>query len=148
MIKIHRSNVIRLLCEIREMIYKNIDLKVYFGDAYLSNKIEQTDLEVFCYGVSNGFLSELVHAILGYEVEIIGDAEELLPCPCCGYKTLTEQYNVDEGTGYDICPYCNWEDDGTIDNNIFSSVNNGSILDYQKRLQLNPNKYYIDKWFK
>lgn len=148
MIKIHRSNVIRLLCEIREMIYKNLDLKVYFGDVYLSNKIEQTDLEVFCYGVSNGFLSELVHAILGCEVEIIGDAEKLLPCPCCGYKTLTEQYDVDEGTGYDICPYCNWEDDGTIDNNIISSVNNGSILDYRKRLQLNPNKYYIDKWFK
>ena len=145
MIKIHRSNVIRLLCEIREMIYKNLDLKVYFGDVYLSNKIEQTDLEVFCYGVSNGFLSELVHAILGCEVEIIGDAEKLLPCPCCGYKTLTEQYDVDEGTGYDICPYCNWEDDGTIDNNIISSVNNGSILDYRKRLQLNPNKYYIDK---
>jgi hypothetical protein len=74
--------------------------------------------------------------------------EELLPCPCCGYKTLTEQYDIEEGTGYDICPYCNWEDDGTLDSNAFSSVNNGSISDYRKALQLNFNKYYIDKWFK
>jgi pantoate--beta-alanine ligase len=29
------------------------------------------------------------------------------PCPCCGYKTLTE---VASGT-YDICPVCFWEDD-------------------------------------
>lgn len=29
------------------------------------------------------------------------------PCPCCGYKTLTE-----EACGsYDICPVCFWEDD-------------------------------------
>jgi hypothetical protein len=28
------------------------------------------------------------------------------PCPCCGFKTL-----LDRG-GDDICPVCNWEDDG------------------------------------
>lgn len=30
------------------------------------------------------------------------------PCPCCGYKTFSEEPN---GT-YDICPVCYWEDDG------------------------------------
>lgn len=28
-------------------------------------------------------------------------------CPCCGYKTFTEQPNG----SYDICPVCFWEDD-------------------------------------
>ena len=30
-------------------------------------------------------------------------------CPCCGYPTLHER------GGYDICPLCNWEDDGQDD---------------------------------
>jgi len=30
-------------------------------------------------------------------------------CPCCGYPTL------DERGGYEICPLCDWEDDGQDD---------------------------------
>ena len=30
-------------------------------------------------------------------------------CPCCGYPTL------DERGGYEICPLCNWEDEGQDD---------------------------------
>lgn len=30
----------------------------------------------------------------------------LLPCPCCGYTTLSEL------NAYEICPVCLWEDDG------------------------------------
>jgi len=30
-------------------------------------------------------------------------------CPCCGYPTLHER------GGYEICPLCNWEDDGQDD---------------------------------
>jgi Cysteine-rich CPCC len=30
------------------------------------------------------------------------------PCPCCGYLTMREETR---GT-YEICPVCNWEDDG------------------------------------
>lgn len=33
---------------------------------------------------------------------------ELYPCPCCGYKTLTQE----EGGTYELCPICFWEDDG------------------------------------
>ena len=29
------------------------------------------------------------------------------PCPCCGYRTLTEE---PPGT-FEICPVCYWEDD-------------------------------------
>jgi hypothetical protein len=32
-----------------------------------------------------------------------------LRCPCCGFKTL------DERGGFEICPVCNWEDDGQDD---------------------------------
>jgi hypothetical protein len=32
-----------------------------------------------------------------------------LPCPCCGYLTLTER------SGYEICGVCFWEDDGQDD---------------------------------
>ncbi|MFY3745243.1 CPCC family cysteine-rich protein [Anaeromyxobacter sp. Red801] len=37
------------------------------------------------------------------------DAEPLLPCPCCGYATLSSR-GSDE-----ICPICFWEDDGQDD---------------------------------
>lgn len=31
------------------------------------------------------------------------------PCPCCGFKTLSER------GGDDVCPVCFWEDDGQDD---------------------------------
>lgn len=99
------------------------------------------------YGVSNGFLSQLIETITGIAVEVEGEVERLYSCPCCGYKTLTEKYNSMEGTGYDICPYCGWEDDGTTDIEIVRAINHGSIKDYRNRMESDPNKYYINKWF-
>ena len=96
--------------------------------------------------ISNGFLAEILCMILGYDIEIYGEVEALFPCPCCGLRTLTEEYNVQEGTGYDICPYCNWEDDGTSDINEYRSINRGSIKDYRNKIKENFNKYYINKW--
>jgi hypothetical protein len=32
-----------------------------------------------------------------------------VPCPCCGRVTLSER------GGYEICPVCFWEDDGSDD---------------------------------
>ncbi|WP_343224491.1 CPCC family cysteine-rich protein [Paenibacillus sp. ACRRX] len=72
--------------------------------------------------------------------------EELFSCPCCGFKTLTELYDRIEGTGYEICPYCNWQDDGTSDINSYRSINKGSIVDYRNELRINSNKYYTNKW--
>ena len=34
--------------------------------------------------------------------------QELYPCPCCGYLTLSQEA---DGT-YELCPICFWEDDG------------------------------------
>jgi len=33
----------------------------------------------------------------------------MINCPCCGYPTLTER------RAYEICPICDWEDDGQDD---------------------------------
>jgi hypothetical protein len=37
--------------------------------------------------------------------------QELLPCPCCGSKSLEER------GAYEVCPVCEWEDDGQDDPN-------------------------------
>lgn len=65
-----------------------------------------------------------------------GERDGLYPCPCCGLRTLTERFDPTQGTGYDICPYCKWEDDGTTekDAETYRAINRGSMSDYRKRL--------------
>ncbi|MGY1617127.1 CPCC family cysteine-rich protein [Geodermatophilus sp. SYSU D00691] len=46
----------------------------------------------------------------------------LLPCPCCGSRTLPGHAN------YDICPVCFWEDDGTTALDHPSPVNRMACL--------------------
>ena len=144
---INRKNAIKLLKEVRRIFEKEIDLSKYLGDNFLIDNVEQDELEEYFQGVSNGFLAEIVQVVTGYEVEVIGEVEELFPCPCCGMRTLTELYDANEGTGYDICPYCKWEDDGTSEIDMYRSINRGSIEDYRNNIQSNLNKYYINKWF-
>lgn len=143
-IVISRENAYKLISLIRDIVSEE-DLTIYLGDY---SKEEQTEFEVDLSGTSNGFLSEVIHTIIGYEVEVCGEAEDLFPCPCCGFKTLTERFDLKEGTGYDICPYCNWEDDGTTDIKSYRSINKGNILDYRNRISANTNRYYINKWLK
>jgi len=140
-----RERAYELIRTIRDVVDKEVDLSKFFEDYSEKEKAELE--EDFC-GVSNGFLSEIVYAITGYKVEVYGEVENLFLCPCCGFKTLSEPYDPEKGTGYDICPYCNWEDDGTTDVKSFRSLNKGSILDYRKKLQKNFNRYYINKWLK
>lgn len=143
-IVLSRKKAYELVELIHKMIFTEMDVSQFFDLSVLDEENSEIDL----IGVSNGFLSEIIQTITGYEVEICGEVEELYPCPCCGYKTLTECYDPAEGTGYDICPYCKWEDDGTIDVDIYRSINRGSISDYRKRMKNNPNIYHIDKWMK
>lgn len=147
MLRISRENAIKLIGDIRKVSETDIDLKKYFDVTFFENNMEQTELDIEVQGISNGFLSEILCMITGQNIEIYGDVERLFPCPCCGLRTLTEEYNLDEVTGYDICPYCNWEDDGTTDINAYRSINRGSIADYRNRIRENYNKYYINKWF-
>ena len=140
-----RKQVYELLKLMRNIVDQEMDFSNFF-ERYSND--ERTDLEDDLIGVSNGFLSEIVHAITGYEIEVQGEVEDLFVCPCCGFKTLTERFDPKEGTGYDICPYCNWEDDGTTDIKLYRSINKGSISDYRNRLHENANRYYINKWMK
>lgn len=99
-------------------------------------------------GCSNGFLTEFYLTLTGEKVEVIGETQKLFSCPCCGFQTLSEIYDVQKGTGYDICRYCQWEDDGTVDVNKSSSVNQGSISDYRQHILENSNFFYKGKWLK
>jgi hypothetical protein len=61
----------------------------------------------------------------------------LIKCPCCGYKTLTE-----EG-GYEICDLCNWEDEElariALPFEVIGYVNHDYSL---SEAQANFEKYY------
>lgn len=97
-------------------------------------------------GVTNGFLSDIFEMLFGEVVEIEGAVRDLFKCPCCERKTLDEAYDPVLGTGYDICPICKWEDDGTLDIKKSSGVNKGSIFEYREKMQGNMNFYYRSKY--
>jgi len=40
--------------------------------------------------------------------------QENVPCPCCGHLTLRER------GGFELCPECDWEDDGQDDKTLMS----------------------------
>ena len=149
--KISRKLAIELVIQMHKIIVEHMKLWNYFDDYKNMNivDIEQRELElqleyveVQLEGVINGYLSQFFHTMLGCDIEVCGEVEKRYACPCCGYKTL------DEIGGYDICPYCDWEDDGTTDINIKMSINHGSIQDYRDKIKNNPNKYHIDKWLR
>lgn len=91
-------------------------------------------------GVKNEYLSSIISKIKKKDIIVIGKVEELYPCPCCGYKTLSEQGE------YDICNICYWEDDGTRELDKYSFVNKMSLLEAKKVTLKNnsekDNKYY------
>lgn len=47
----------------------------------------------------------------------------IVKCPICGQETLDNHY---------VCENCNWEYDGTVDEETYSCVNNSCIKDYKK----------------
>lgn len=143
---VSRDEAIEIIKKVRQLVDISSEIQMLLNDTSANNEGDGTD--VICQGVSNGFIAEIIQIVSGHSVEVAGNAEDLYRCPCCGYKTLTEKYDPVEGTGYDICPYCRWEDDGTLKSNSYSSVNRGTMADYQRTMKLNQNKYYIDKWYK
>jgi hypothetical protein len=148
--KIPRDDVIKLILRCRIFFNSKDQLAELlddscFDEGSFESKLFSALSELY-KGVSNGYLSEVYEAITGEEVEVFGEVFDLYQCPCCGRLTLSELYNVDKGTGYDICDYCNWEDDGTKDIDVESSVNRGTMTDYRRRIQENPIFYYREKW--
>ena len=64
-------------------------------------------------GVKNDYIAKLLYELLDTDVSIEGSAENLFKCPCCQYKTL------DMRGEYEICPVCQWEDDGNDDDSLY-----------------------------
>jgi len=98
--------------------------------------------------VTNGFLTDVFEMLCGADHEFEGESANLYACPCCGYKTLEEIHDVEAGTGYEICPVCGWEDDGTKSIDEERSINRGSIADYRKKMLANRNYYFREKYQK
>ncbi len=154
--QIPRETVIQLITKIQMQNLTIEEIEDYVEDYDLHKKsqaeIEQALYEMKSYkyrGYSNGFLSELYHTLTNQDVEVIGEVVKLYPCDCCGLLSLDEKHGIDEG-GWDICPYCNWEDTsiGTQDIYEHCSCNRGSIAQYRQHITDNPNIYYREKWYK
>lgn len=72
-------------------------------------------LELSLRGVRNEFLGQQLGRV------VVGPVEALLPCPCCGYRTLAERGS------YEICPVCFWEDDGSVEPGRVSGPNHMTL---------------------
>ena len=142
--KLSRGEAIRLIARARELLCEEGSLREFMDD-YRAGTVREALLDAYD-GVSNGFLSQVCQAVLGRKVEVVGEPRLRLPCPCCGRRTLTESFDPDEGTGYDICDHCGWEDDGTADDQADSGVNRGTMAQYRARVREDSNYYCSDKW--
>ncbi|WBV56555.1 CPCC family cysteine-rich protein [Chryseobacterium daecheongense] len=81
-------------------------------------------------GVTISYIEEKINKLYGFSFIITGTPKELVPCPCCGYKTILEKGN------YEICPVCFWEDDGSINDLKYSSANHMTLKDAKENFKL------------
>lgn len=150
-----RSEIFSMITEVIMLLKSQEEIFEYLEliDIPTNPNIHDLRKEVFDFvseinkGVSNGYLSEIYYTLTGHRVEVIGNAEDVYQCACCGFKTLSEKYGIDDG-GYDICDVCGWEDDGTTEYNLYSSVNRTTIQDKREFLEKNNNFFYRFKWYK
>lgn len=141
---ISRQEAIRLVSRAREAACEPSVLQELLNDYGVATVFDAL-LEAYA-GVSNGFLTQVCEAITGQTLEVTGTFEPRLPCPCCKRRTLTELFDSELGTGYDVCDYCRWEDDGTTDARTRSSANRGSMEEYRDRIRSEQNYYAREKW--
>ncbi len=142
--KVTREDVFKVVSLSRLAVCTKEEISELLEESLDSLEVEEAVFECIkslYQGVTNEYLSEIYEVISGKKVEVIGEIANLFSCPCCSYLTLTESYDEIEGTGYDICDHCGWEDDGTIDIEKRSGVNHGSISDYRKRLAKTSSKF-------
>jgi hypothetical protein len=141
---VSRIDAIRLIAKAREYVGDSSELKELMDDWHADTVFDAL-LDAYA-GVSNGFLACVCEAITGKRLEVVGEPEARFACPCCGRRTLTELYDASKGTGYDICAHCNWEDDGTVRDDVASSVNHGSMAEYRVRLDAEADARSCEKW--
>ena len=71
-------------------------------------------LVVNCWGYNGQSPGPMIEAVEG-------DVEALCTCPCCDFRTLSTR------GGYEICPVCQWEDDGGREPDRLSSPNHMTL---------------------
>jgi hypothetical protein len=141
---ISRSDAIRLISRAREAVCDSKTLQELLDD-YGTSSVFDALGEAYA-GVSNGFLSQVCEAITGRQSEVTGEPDTRLPCPCCSRRTLGDLFDAALGTGYEICDHCGWEDDGTSNEQDYSSANHGSMAEYRARMSRESNYYVREKW--
>jgi hypothetical protein len=144
--EISRADAIRIIARARESVAETSELKDLMDDWHAQTVFDAL-LDAYA-GVTNGFLACACEAITGTRFRVVGEPDERLPCPCCHRRTLTERYDVSQGTGYEICDYCRWEDDGTVRDDVVSSVNRGSMSEYRARVAADADVHCCEKWRK
>ncbi len=90
---ITREKAFKLIKLIQDIVNTR-DLSMYLGDYLTKEKVE---FEVNLSGVSNGFLSEVIRTITGYEVEVYGEVEELF------YYRGLKEWSSEKGFLIDTC---------------------------------------------
>jgi hypothetical protein len=73
-------------------------------------------------GVLNSYLEARLMRV-GVAANVAGTVEVLAACCCCGSKCLSRR------GGFEVCPVCFWEDDGTTDPGVFSGPNHMTLGD-------------------
>ncbi|WP_080926020.1 MULTISPECIES: CPCC family cysteine-rich protein [Pseudomonas] len=91
-------------------------------------------------GVTNTYLSELMSKIGLGKYEVYGDIETLEACPCCDYRTLSSRAH------YEICGLCNWEDDGTIEQDTYSGPNHMTLREGKEKFRVQMDQLPLNKW--
>lgn len=92
-------------------------------DSKYDDLIVECTKEDFIFWSNNALLDAL--QTYGHNVDEVTGKLEVFSCPCCGADTLPER------NGWDICPVCWWEDDGTDNDDAslyYSGPNKGMQL--------------------
>ena len=91
---------------------------------------------------TNNYLQTFLFNQIEITFEVKGRSPKLLPCVCCGYKTLM-------GIGWEICNVCYWEDDGFTELYKTSSANHMSLFEAKENflkfgVKLEERLKYVD----
>lgn len=81
------------------------------------NEILRKYIEAKFSEYKNDYLQEFVSNSMNQTCLVVGKDILLNTCPCCCYRTLRKRNE------YFICAVCFWEDDGTVHQGDYSSVN-------------------------
>lgn len=138
------------LINCKEEDRQDILLDVYSENDEFENIVNYNDpiynIDIFNYlkesyiGVTNEYLSRKLLDKLNVKVGVVGSIEPLVPCPCCGYRTIETRGQ------YDICGICKWEDDGSSSPDFYSSANRTTLK--EARLRFEESKFISDKYAK